>query len=97
MKRESPDHGQASCLRTSRAVFWLPGPSYGKLNGDKGAAASMSKGGEPRKQHGFSLELVSELLPESEVVFYGFLQAGHRRPPGQGRASSRSAVRSTLA
>ena len=42
------------------------------------------------------LQLESQAAPQIEVILHGFAERVHRTPPGQGKASVRNALMSTL-
>src|SRR5665811_457536 len=76
-----------------------PRPLQRQLGGDSLGARPLEKFDEPLEQPAVLRHREPEPATDPQIVIKGRTQRGHATPPddGHGRASTRSAVRSTLA
>src|SRR5665213_1449362 len=72
-------------------------PSDGQLHGNVCATTPFHKGDESHQQPLIRLELEAEIAAHRQVLAHTGTQDLHGKPAGHGRATSRSALRSTLA
>ena len=97
MRREAPHDRQPMAVPVRARLRRQRRPLERQPGSDNGLAALVEPGEELGQQLAGTLKLVTERPPNGEVLAQALLEHAHDRAPGHGRASSRSASRSTLA
>jgi hypothetical protein len=94
---KASDHTQPECAPAWTAAVRQGRPRQGNFNSDDLGAGLVTEVDELREKVSGPLELVAELPAHGQVVIQRLSEGTHASPPGHGRASAESVVRSTFA